>query len=190
MHFAQQLLINGRNAPCHALQRGSCRFGNKCKFSHDTLAIDRRRSNKPCQNYGRGWCRYGDNCPYEHDGTSALHNTEVSELELWQKALRTRESAGLFSKALQLIDNNHADRQAVIVALATERGVTQIKALLAQDFGSMKDQELQHTFQADLLPLIRTITDQRVIDSGLLERHLDEIFPIVFGTVKQGQRHH
>ncbi|KAF2837549.1 hypothetical protein M501DRAFT_995498 [Patellaria atrata CBS 101060] len=77
-----------RNLPCRDFQEtGSCRFGERCKFSHDNgFFLSRRnprndkepppksagdskmfRSNKPCRDFEKtGTCTFGEDCRFSH----------------------------------------------------------------------------------------------------------------------------
>ncbi|CAF4438903.1 unnamed protein product, partial [Adineta steineri] len=44
---------------CQYYLRGSCRFGDRCRYPHViNMSV--------CQHYLRGNCRYGDQCRYPH----------------------------------------------------------------------------------------------------------------------------
>ncbi|XP_063274655.1 probable E3 ubiquitin-protein ligase makorin-1 isoform X2 [Prinia subflava] len=45
---------------CRNFARGSCRWGQSCRFSHD------RKSAQVCRYFQRGICRYGEQCSYQH----------------------------------------------------------------------------------------------------------------------------
>ncbi|KAM4885458.1 uncharacterized protein FYW23_012394 [Sylvia borin] len=45
---------------CRNFARGSCRWGQSCRFSHD------RKSAQVCRYFQRGVCRYGEHCRYRH----------------------------------------------------------------------------------------------------------------------------
>ncbi|KAM4759420.1 uncharacterized protein ACIQIH_017081 [Cyanocitta cristata] len=45
---------------CRNFARGSCRWGQSCRFSHD------RKSAQVCRYFQRGFCRYGEQCSYQH----------------------------------------------------------------------------------------------------------------------------
>uniref|UniRef100_A0A8C3NXQ1 RING-type E3 ubiquitin transferase n=1 Tax=Cyanoderma ruficeps TaxID=181631 RepID=A0A8C3NXQ1_9PASS len=45
---------------CRNFARGSCRWGQSCRFSHD------RKSAQVCRYFQRGVCRYGEHCSYQH----------------------------------------------------------------------------------------------------------------------------
>ncbi|CCF48454.1 uncharacterized protein UHO2_07028 [Ustilago hordei] len=54
--------------PCPFFQRGICRFGDACKYSHTTSPHDSGSVQKlPCHAFARGACRYGNWCKFSHD---------------------------------------------------------------------------------------------------------------------------
>ncbi|XP_005447207.2 probable E3 ubiquitin-protein ligase makorin-1 [Falco rusticolus] len=46
--------------PCRNFARGSCRWGQNCRFSHD------RKSVQICRYFQSGFCSYGECCSYQH----------------------------------------------------------------------------------------------------------------------------
>ncbi|XP_053249076.1 probable E3 ubiquitin-protein ligase makorin-1 [Podarcis raffonei] len=46
--------------PCRNFARGTCRWGQNCRFSHD------RKSTQICRYFQNGFCDYGDRCSYQH----------------------------------------------------------------------------------------------------------------------------
>ncbi|XP_063212930.1 probable E3 ubiquitin-protein ligase makorin-1 [Chroicocephalus ridibundus] len=45
---------------CRDFARGSCRWGQNCRFSHD------RKSAQVCRYFQSGFCSYGERCSYQH----------------------------------------------------------------------------------------------------------------------------
>ncbi|KAM6233051.1 putative E3 ubiquitin-protein ligase makorin-1 [Spheniscus humboldti] len=45
---------------CRNFARGSCRWGQNCRFSHD------RKSAQICRYFQSGFCSYGERCSYQH----------------------------------------------------------------------------------------------------------------------------
>jgi hypothetical protein len=61
----QQQQPQRRVRRCHNYFRGTCKFGNRCHYSHDESLRDVRN---PCFAFQKtGECPYGDNCYYAHD---------------------------------------------------------------------------------------------------------------------------
>nr|XP_013801973.1 PREDICTED: probable E3 ubiquitin-protein ligase makorin-1 [Apteryx mantelli mantelli] len=51
----------GRPRPlCRNFARGSCRWGQSCRFAHD------RKSAQICRYFQSGFCSYGERCSYQH----------------------------------------------------------------------------------------------------------------------------
>ncbi|XP_025967698.2 probable E3 ubiquitin-protein ligase makorin-1 [Dromaius novaehollandiae] len=51
----------GRPRPlCRNFARGSCRWGQSCRFAHD------RKSAQVCRYFQSGFCSYGERCSYQH----------------------------------------------------------------------------------------------------------------------------
>ena len=81
---------------CNDFRRGSCRFGARCKFSHDTGAANAGhsgpppKSNETCINFRRGRCTRGDMCRYVHGDPVAAKEWEPSA----QHLLRHISSSG------------------------------------------------------------------------------------------------
>ena len=62
--------------PCFAWQRGDCRNGDACQYSHDGPQGQGSGNSgsgfkKPCFNFAKGMCRFGDQCRYFHDPAKA-----------------------------------------------------------------------------------------------------------------------
>lgn len=66
---------NGRKQSCFLYAKGTCPYGNKCKFSHEGPAPpvehqqQRQQAKKPkkCRDHRKGKCKLGDICPFSHD---------------------------------------------------------------------------------------------------------------------------
>jgi hypothetical protein len=69
--------------PCFAYQRGSCTFGENCRYSHDEQGLAMFASDPHglsqgmghhrkhlCHAYQRGECTYGDTCRFVHEATA------------------------------------------------------------------------------------------------------------------------
>jgi len=69
---ASTATAGGSNAkPCTNFQKtGNCKFGNNCRFSHESGAAARVGSGglnaKPCTNFLNGNCSFGANCRFSH----------------------------------------------------------------------------------------------------------------------------
>ncbi|KAK9763313.1 hypothetical protein K7432_010124 [Basidiobolus ranarum] len=66
-------LASGSPSPCRFFMKGYCRFGNKCRFSHQgldqghpELILNRPISIPICRYWLQGSCRFGNQCRYDH----------------------------------------------------------------------------------------------------------------------------
>lgn len=147
---------------CHLFQRGSCRFGARCRYSHDTSLASTSRA--------------------------TVEDSMSSELEKWKKqATHPRPLGGFglgkfFEEALRLVNLDNASRQDVIRTLATDRGLTKVLELVDQDFGRLSAQFLRHTFTAQIIPLFQALSEPHVMSSPLLEQHLGAICQLLYGV--------
>jgi hypothetical protein len=54
---------NNHKIICNFYLKGDCKFGNKCKYSHDNKMS---KADLPCQFYLKNKCTFGDKCKYQH----------------------------------------------------------------------------------------------------------------------------
>ncbi|CZR66499.1 related to NF-X1 finger and helicase domain protein [Phialocephala subalpina] len=184
---------------CFNFARGRCTQGSRCRFSHD--------SNTPCPDYPtpRG-CSRGDRCPYSHHNptvttpaASATHSSppvarQESELEAscrqWtymiprpdSRSFRHNSSVDLkkfFETGWELVEGGDAGtRQYIITKLATENGLSMIKAMADLMTDSTRDSSI---FQNRTLPFFQIISYPDIISSLILETPLDCIYNFLFG---------
>lgn len=98
---------NDKSKVCHHYLRGTCAFGDRCKFAHvsqqstgPTYArygqqhvsqqstgpiyaqYGRQQQPRVCEHYLNGTCRYGDRCKFEHPSSrwsSGSHTQGISD---------------------------------------------------------------------------------------------------------------
>ncbi|OBW66822.1 MAG: Uncharacterized protein AUREO_031090 [Aureobasidium pullulans] len=187
-----------RRGVCHAFQKhGKCRFGAQCKFSHDTSATNQEHnsSSRPCRLFSTSQgCKYGTACKFSHDGAGKQHDnlardddTVSHELDTWKKEVTQRQPLGFglgrfFDQALQLVNLENACRQDVIRSLASDRGLNKVLELVSQNFGGMSEKAIQHAFSTQIVPFFRALSEEHVMSSPLLERHLGDICLFLYGV--------
>ncbi|THW66498.1 hypothetical protein D6D19_09329 [Aureobasidium pullulans] len=187
-----------RRGVCHAFQKhGKCRFGAQCKFSHDTSATNQEHnsSSRPCRLFSTSQgCKYGTACKFSHDGAGKQHDnlprdddTVSHELDTWKKEVTQRQPLGFglgrfFDQALQLVNLENACRQDVIRSLASDRGLNKVLELVSQNFGGMSEKAMKHAFSTQIVPFFRALSEEHVMSSPLLERHLGDICLFLYGV--------
>ncbi|TIA15545.1 hypothetical protein D6C81_06314 [Aureobasidium pullulans] len=187
-----------RRGVCHASQKhGKCRFGAQCKFSHDTSATNQEHnsSSRPCRLFSTSQgCKYGTACKFSHDGAGKQHDnlardddTVSHELDTWKKEVTQRQPLGFglgrfFDQALQLVNLENACRQDVIRSLASDRGLNKVLELVSQNFGGMSEKAMKHAFSTQIVPFFRALSEEHVMSSPLLERHLGDICLFLYGV--------
>jgi hypothetical protein len=148
---------------CFDFQKGKCRFGARCRFSHDTTV----------RNTPQG--------PRKDDDAVS------PELKKWKDQVFQRSSLGFgigdfFGQASRLVQLDDSCRQEVIRSLATDRGLEKVLETVNQEFERMSEKALMHTFNTRIVPLLCVLSDERVMSSPLLERHLGEIYQYIYGV--------
>ena len=154
-----------RNRPgiCFNFQKGKCRNGAHCRFSHDLSA----------RNTPKGPRR-------DDDAVSP-------ELKKWRDQVFQHSSLGFglgdfLSQALRLVQLDDSCRQEVIKNLATDPGLKKVLEIVNQDFARMSEKALMHTFDNRIIPFFCVLSNERVMSSPLLERHLGEICQYIYGV--------
>ncbi|KAG9695911.1 hypothetical protein KCU95_g3802, partial [Aureobasidium melanogenum] len=155
----------------------------------------RRRGPGVCYAFQRGECHRGSRCQYLHD--PAAHNTRQGpkrdkhttspELDNWKDMAFQTSPLGFglgkfFSQALRLIQLDDACRQEVIKSLATDKGLNKVLELVSQKFESMSEKTLVHIFVSQISPFFRVLSEEHVMSSPLLERHLGDICQFLYGV--------
>ncbi|KAH0285979.1 hypothetical protein KCU62_g7088, partial [Aureobasidium sp. EXF-3399] len=154
-----------------------------------------RREAGICFDFQKGKCNSGAHCRFSHDLT--VRNTPKGprgdddavspELKKWKDQVFQRSSLGFglgnfLGQASRLVQIDDSCRQEVIKSLATDRGLEKVLEIVNQDFARMSDKALMHTFDTRVVPFFCVLSDERVMSSPLLERHLGEICQYIYGV--------
>ncbi|KAG9842726.1 hypothetical protein KCU98_g8248, partial [Aureobasidium melanogenum] len=148
---------------CYAFQRGECHRGPRCQYSHEPAARNTRQ------------------------GTKRDKHTTSPELDNWKDMAFQKSPLGFglgkfFSQALRLVQLDDACRQEVIKSLATDKGLNKVLELVSQKFEGISEKALVHIFVSQLSPFFRVLSEEHVMSSPLLERHLGDICQFLYGV--------
>ncbi|KEY72970.1 hypothetical protein S7711_04644 [Stachybotrys chartarum IBT 7711] len=165
----------GTSKPCFHFQKGTCRYGATCRFSHDT---EPRRST-----FSRA----------EKPQGAVKHPRDGNFLE-WKRLLDraalspfTRQStdatARVFQLGLELMEGDVGAAQDVIKRLCSDSGLDFIgkmadqHALEAQSHG-----DCLSFWEKEAKPLFQLLTHPRVVDSAVLEQEVAALFNYMLGV--------
>ncbi len=185
--------------------RGKCRYGNRCKFTHESKPTSKAPPHEPCPYLGtlKG-CLKGQRCKFSHEtvagdsaSTQPLQATTRSrprtEFETgfrqWtfliprQNArFQAMELENFFKMGWDLVSKEHTETgQQIIKKLATEEGLAMIKALVDEQTDGVELETRLRKYLDRTLPFFRTISHPDILSSLILEIPLDTICTFLFG---------
>ncbi|TIC94223.1 NFX1-type zinc finger-containing protein 1 [Colletotrichum higginsianum] len=160
-------------APCRQWKStGSCRFGSKCKFSHD-------------QTNG-GYRQHG---VQQATPRNQVINPEIERLQAWRRLrpkpaevpLRgDRETANYFRTAVDLVEENVSLAQEVVKDMASERRLFIIRDVI-EGAANRASQEKVLLWESRILPFFRILLHPSVVDSVILEQETSILFRSLLG---------
>ncbi|KAF6236089.1 hypothetical protein HO173_005717 [Letharia columbiana] len=191
--------------PCSDFMRGKCKYGNRCKFRHESKPTSKVPQRKPCQFFGTSkGCFKGRQCQYSHEsvagsgvGTHATQSTArsqpLTEVEngyrewtflIPRQNMRYQvvEIGKFFKMGWDLTSKGHTETgQQIIKKLATEEGLAMVKVLTDEQADEATLEMKLRIFKDKTLPFFQTISYPDVLSSLILETPLDTIFTFLFG---------
>ncbi|KAI0118538.1 hypothetical protein F4776DRAFT_258264 [Hypoxylon sp. NC0597] len=166
--------------PCNLfLRNGRCKYGDQCKFSHDSPAssvFSSQPSHKgnqarqgPVEDRLREWKR--------------LLNQGSSNSRSTRSTIMTRQACDRFFKlALELMGGDVGASQETIKLMAQNDGLGFIKNLIDRDILEATDRPSRvHLWQNQIQPMFQILTHTRVIDSNVLEQEVAAICNFIQG---------
>ncbi|KAF2128236.1 P-loop containing nucleoside triphosphate hydrolase protein [Dothidotthia symphoricarpi CBS 119687] len=159
--------------PCFNFKRGSCHYGAKCHYSHDTKTTHASSSSTT--------------------DTKPVKETEIEEtcrkwIYMIPKANMTSRFQAVvniekfFQIGWNIIESEDAGtRQRVITKLGEETGLAIIKTLTDGMDTNQRDETTISIFRDKALPFYRIISHPDVLHSLVLETPVDAIYTFLFG---------
>ncbi|KAI0190325.1 hypothetical protein F4808DRAFT_476549 [Astrocystis sublimbata] len=169
--------FRSQSKPCFAFQKGSCKFGARCKFSHDVARGIRERIDHPSMATASQAQR-----PNQRD-------RDEDDLRQWKRLLRqgshspsSAECNRFFSLTAKLVDGETGALQEAVRLLADEDGLAYVRSMTERHIpNSTGSDDMQSIWANQLYPLFVLLTHQRVADSALLEQPVAIIYNFMQG---------
>lgn len=172
-------MLNMANAKplCVYFQRGTCRFGNACKFSHEdasggvttdpaTDRLERKDKGTPTA--------YDDFVKWRYD--IKQNKRDIKRAQPLGKRLTQ-----FIQKALDLVGVD-GTMQEVITCLSNEGGIERLGELLNVDYNALADDMLIAIFKDQLLPFMQILAHPSVLSSAVLESRHATLLNYLFGV--------
>ncbi|KXJ96514.1 hypothetical protein Micbo1qcDRAFT_113696 [Microdochium bolleyi] len=162
-----------RPGVCFQFQKGKCKFGTRCKFSHDTSV-----------NTG-GTFRPAAKVP-------AASRQAQGDLHRFRDLLRRAPSStgrlasgvgvAFFQTARKLLDGDLGAAQETVKLLSQDEGLNFIRHLVKDVVPNARTPSSQTgLWQDEVKPLFETVTHERIVESAVLEQHLAAIYNFMIG---------
>ncbi|KAL8662329.1 MAG: hypothetical protein Q9202_004787 [Teloschistes flavicans] len=192
------------NRPCKNFAEGHCKFGHKCKFSHDPAT--------PCYYFQtRKGCAKGDTCVFSHlphlpnsvappgprkatSGSSDVNQDYEDRFRQWTYLIprigggrpvqqRTPDLRKIFSTGWELMtESDTGGRQKLIKKLASDEGLNMIRTLVDAMDSEQEDGAILTLFNCCVVPFYRIISHPDVLLSLVLETALETIYNFLYGS--------
>ncbi|OTB11705.1 hypothetical protein K445DRAFT_339577 [Daldinia sp. EC12] len=169
--------------PCHHFfLYGRCKFGAKCKFSHEASSSSsvspetstRRNNRQETQGQGQDRLRELKKLLKQppSDSRSAPSSTHSSQ-QAYDR---------FFTLALELMEGDIGVFQETVKLLAQDRGLEFIKSLVDEQIPlASSNFDKTRLWKDQIQPLFRVLTHPRVIESNVLEQQVAAIYNFISG---------
>ncbi|KAL8952306.1 MAG: hypothetical protein Q9222_001758 [Ikaeria aurantiellina] len=185
--------------PCRNFAEGNCKFGRRCRYSHDPST--------PCYFLRtRNGCPKGDSCVFSHEQDSSSRQPRVPQsppttepdfdkrFRQWTYLIprehhgrraqhMTPDTEQFFVTGWKLMDSaDTSGRQKLIKKLSSEEGLGMIKAVTDAMSLEAEDQIVLASFDGSVMPLYQIISHPEVLSSLVLESPIDTIYNFLYGS--------
>ncbi|KAJ4249160.1 hypothetical protein NW762_012495 [Fusarium torreyae] len=159
------------------MKKRVCKFGDRCKFSHDVPTQQQSSRPRPPDPPGAG-----------HDGKLRQWKRLLNLGDLgWNSPeLTTTAASQFFQLGLDMMDGDVGAAQDTIKLLAKDAGLSFVKALAERHIPRADTVNTITLWETEMKPLFSLVTHPRVVDSAVLEQQVADIFNFMLGV--QGQR--
>ncbi|KAI1391377.1 uncharacterized protein F4822DRAFT_183775 [Hypoxylon trugodes] len=160
-------------------QNGTCRFGARCKFRHETssspaaspqASTSRRETQAPAEDKLREWKRLLNHSP---SNPRAIRSSAFMNQQAYDR---------YFKLALELMEGDIGASQATVKLMATDDGLGFIKDLIERQIPQAIDRPTKiRLYLNQIQPMFQVLTHTRVVDSNVLEQQVAEIYNFIQG---------
>ncbi|KAI1824167.1 hypothetical protein F4861DRAFT_548947 [Xylaria intraflava] len=163
---------------CQHFKRGNCKFGSRCRYSHDLTG------HTPAGNRQTGLSTAARS--QQRPGQGARDGDDIRE---WRQLINQGRHAPnratcdrFFELALKLLDGDLGGLQEAVRLLANDNGLVYIRLLIERYIPDAHNEYAkQDIWSKQLRQLFTLITNQRVVDSAILEQPVATIYNFMQG---------
>ncbi|KAI2622163.1 hypothetical protein GGS26DRAFT_249873 [Hypomontagnella submonticulosa] len=166
----------------HFFRHGTCKFGERCKYSHETLSSpatssrapaprrNRQEERGPAEDRLREWKRLLNQNPSTSRPTYSATGTNQQVYDRF------------FQLALELMEGDVGASQETVKLMAQDSGLGFIKNLIDRQIPEAAANSTKtRLWQNQIQPLFHILTHPRVVDSNVLEQQIAAIYNFIQG---------
>ncbi|RPA78403.1 hypothetical protein BJ508DRAFT_228237 [Ascobolus immersus RN42] len=175
---------------CHDFQKGSCKFGARCRYTHTGSTQQASSSSSRGQSSSRGHSsRGGTYTGFGSDNRRQSSNNGPRKkwnLRLTRLATRSRaalaEFQALIDEGLEVLDDDSADnKQELIRELGSDYGLIIIRRIVEGELSS-NPQSFALEAHPFYTKFIRLVSHEALSSSLMLEKSVGTIYNIIYGS--------
>ncbi|KAK7424141.1 hypothetical protein QQZ08_008747 [Neonectria magnoliae] len=168
--------IPGGHKPCFEFQRkGSCKFGDRCRYNHDGAGQQRPSAFRPSDN--------GPNSARDGKLREWRRLLDRGEMRSHSVDMTASAVSRFFQLGLELMDGDVGAAQEAIKLLATDPGLAFVKAVTDRHIPATDGQAAKITlWETEVKPMFALVTHPCVVDSAVLEQQVATVFNFILGV--------